>query len=66
MLSVANFLTLVLLARSIDPKEFGVFSPVYGAMLIANYVELAFITQPTTFLLLPCAVRTTVFTRGPC
>jgi O-antigen/teichoic acid export membrane protein len=46
LLSVVNFLTLFLLARSVDPDVFGAFSLVYGAMLIANYGQLAFITQP--------------------
>jgi O-antigen/teichoic acid export membrane protein len=46
LLSVVNFLTLFLIARSVDADAFGVFSLVYGAMLIANYGQLAFITQP--------------------
>jgi O-antigen/teichoic acid export membrane protein len=46
LLSVVNFLTLFLIARSVDPEAFGAFTLVYGAMLIANYGQLAFITQP--------------------
>jgi O-antigen/teichoic acid export membrane protein len=46
LLSVVNFLTLFLLARSVEPDAFGKFTLVYGAMLIANYGQLAFITQP--------------------
>jgi O-antigen/teichoic acid export membrane protein len=46
LLSVVNFLTLFLIARSVEPDAFGAFSLVYGAMLIANYGQLAFITQP--------------------
>jgi O-antigen/teichoic acid export membrane protein len=46
LLSVVNFLTLFLIARSVEADVFGAFSLVYGAMLIANYGQLAFITQP--------------------
>ena len=46
LLSVVNFLTLFLIARSVDSVAFGEFSLVYGAMLVANYGQLAFITQP--------------------
>jgi O-antigen/teichoic acid export membrane protein len=46
LISVVNFLTLFLIARSVEPDAFGAFSLVYGAMLIANYGQLAFITQP--------------------
>jgi O-antigen/teichoic acid export membrane protein len=46
LLSVVNFLTLFLIARSVEPDVFGAFSLIYGAMLIANYGQLAFITQP--------------------
>jgi len=46
LLSVVNFLTLFLIARAVQPDAFGAFSLVYGAMLIANYGQLAFITQP--------------------
>jgi O-antigen/teichoic acid export membrane protein len=45
LLSVVNFLTLFLIARSVDAEAFGAFSLIYGAMLIANYGQLAFITQ---------------------
>jgi O-antigen/teichoic acid export membrane protein len=46
LLSFVNFLTLFLIARSVDADAFGAFSLVYGAMLVANYAQLAFITQP--------------------
>jgi O-antigen/teichoic acid export membrane protein len=46
LISVVNFLTLFLIARSVEPGAFGAFSLIYGAMLIANYGQLAFITQP--------------------
>lgn len=46
LLSVVNFLTLFLIARSVEANVFGAFSLIYGAMLIANYGQLAFITQP--------------------
>lgn len=46
LLSIVNFITLFLLARAVDPDAFGAFSLVYGVMLIANYGQLAFITQP--------------------
>ena len=46
LLSVVNFLTLFLIARSVEADVFGAFSLIYGAMLIANYGQFAFITQP--------------------
>jgi O-antigen/teichoic acid export membrane protein len=50
LLSVVNFLTLFLVARSVEPNVFGAFSLIYGAMLIANHGQLAFITQPHNVL----------------
>ena len=50
LLSVVNFLTLFLIARSVEPDVFGAFSLIYGAMLIANHAQLAFITQPHNVL----------------
>jgi O-antigen/teichoic acid export membrane protein len=46
LISAASFVLLILLARSLTPHEFGAFTLVYGAMLVANYAQTAFVTQP--------------------
>jgi O-antigen/teichoic acid export membrane protein len=65
LLSVVNFLTLFLIARSVDADAFGAFSLIYGAMLIANYGQLAFLTQPHNVLAAPLRDREyRVYTRS--
>jgi O-antigen/teichoic acid export membrane protein len=46
VISAANLVVLVILARSLAPHDFGAFTLVFGAMLIANYAQTAFVTQP--------------------
>jgi O-antigen/teichoic acid export membrane protein len=46
LISAASFVLLILLARALSPHDFGAFTLVYGAMLVANYAQTAFVTQP--------------------
>ncbi|MGH2799138.1 MAG: lipopolysaccharide biosynthesis protein [Thermoleophilaceae bacterium] len=50
VMSGSNFLTLVLLARTLGPAEFGSFTVVYTAVLLAGVLQYALITQPHNVL----------------
>src|SRR5215211_1544004 len=50
ILSATNFITLVLLARSVSPAAFGLFTVVYTGFLIAGSIQGALITQPHNVL----------------
>ncbi len=46
LISATNFVTMVLLARSLSPSAFGAFTLAYTALLFANSLQSALITQP--------------------
>jgi O-antigen/teichoic acid export membrane protein len=46
LLSVTSFVTVVVLASVLGPHAFGSFSIVYTALLIANALQTALVTQP--------------------
>jgi O-antigen/teichoic acid export membrane protein/adenylate kinase len=50
LISGANFLTMVLLARTLGPSGFGVFALAYSALLFANILQSTLITQPHNVL----------------
>jgi O-antigen/teichoic acid export membrane protein len=50
LLSVTNFVTMVVLARSVSPADFGLFILLYSGLLIANSLQSALITQPHNVL----------------
>jgi O-antigen/teichoic acid export membrane protein len=50
LVSGANFATMLLLARSVDPTEFGQFTLVYSALLLAGVLQAALVTQPHNVL----------------
>jgi O-antigen/teichoic acid export membrane protein len=50
LISAANFMTMVLLARSLTPTAFGYFTLVYIGLLFVNSLQLALITQPHNVL----------------
>jgi O-antigen/teichoic acid export membrane protein len=50
LLSATNFLTFVLIARSLEPADFGVFVLAYSALMVANSLQTALITQPHNVL----------------
>ena len=51
LISATNFLTMVLVARGLGgPSEFGAFTLVYSALLFANILQVALITQPHNIL----------------
>ena len=50
LISGSNFLTMVLLARSLGPAEFGTFALAYSALLFANILQSTLITQPHNVL----------------
>jgi len=45
LISAANFITMVLAARSMPKAEFGSFTLVYSALLLANVLQSTLITQ---------------------
>jgi len=45
LISGANFLTTVLIARALSPASFGTFTLVYSALLLANIFQSTLITQ---------------------
>ncbi len=45
LISAANFITMVLSARSLGKAEFGAFSLVYSALLLANVVQSTLVIQ---------------------
>src|SRR5688572_2105583 len=50
LISLASFVTMVLLARGLSPEGFGSFTLVYAALLFAGSVQSALITQPHAVL----------------
>lgn len=46
LISATNFLTMVLVARSVSPREFGLYSLTYTGLLFANSVQSALVIQP--------------------
>src|SRR3990172_13345198 len=50
LISVANFLTMVLLARALSPTGLGSFVIVYTGMLFAATLQAAMITRPHNVL----------------
>ena len=50
LVSGANFATMLLLARSVNPTEFGQFTLVYSALLLAGVLQAALVTQPHNVL----------------
>jgi len=46
LISATNFVTMVLLARNLSPSAFGAFTLAYTALLFANSLQAALITQP--------------------
>lgn len=48
VVSVGNFLSNVLLARSLPPVEYGIFSLIYGIILFLNSIHSSLITYPLT------------------
>ena len=50
LISGTNFLTMVLVARALGPADFGTFTLVYSALLFANILQVALVTQPHNVL----------------
>jgi O-antigen/teichoic acid export membrane protein len=51
LVSFTNFATMILVARGLDDAgKFGVFTLVYSAMLFANILQFALVTQPHNVL----------------
>ncbi len=46
LISAANFVTLVLLARSLEPSDFGAFVLAYTTLLFVNALQSALVTAP--------------------
>lgn len=55
LMSGANFITMVLLARGLAPAAFGWFTLAYTFLLLANSVQAALFTQPHNVLGTPLA-----------
>src|SRR5437588_1846559 len=45
LISGTNFVTTVLVARSLSDREFGAFSVIYGVLLFCNIIQSTLITQ---------------------
>src|SRR3954452_24182834 len=45
LISGTNFVTTVLVARSLSMPEFGAFSVIYGVLLLCNIIQSTLITQ---------------------
>ena len=45
LISAGNFTVMVLLARQLHPHDFGVFTLIYTALLLANNIQTGLITQ---------------------
>lgn len=50
LISASNFMTTVVLARNLDRTDFGAFALVYAAIVFANSVQSALVTQPHNIL----------------
>jgi O-antigen/teichoic acid export membrane protein len=46
LISATSLVTMVLLARSLRPAEFGTFTLAYTGLLLANSMQTAFVTSP--------------------
>lgn len=55
LISATNFTTMVLVARSVSPREFGLYSLAYTGLLFANSVQSALVIQPHASLGAPRA-----------
>ncbi len=50
LMSATNFATIVILARALEPSQFGAFVLAYGALLFLNGIQTGFVTQPHNVL----------------
>lgn len=50
LISASNFITTVVLARTLDRTDFGAFALVYAAIVFANSLQSALVTQPHNVL----------------
>jgi O-antigen/teichoic acid export membrane protein len=50
VMSATNFLTVVVLARALDPSDFGAFVLAYTTLLFVNGFQTALVTQPHNVL----------------
>ena len=50
LISGTNFVTMILVARSLGPAGFGTFTLVYSALLFSNMLQTALVTQPHNVL----------------
>jgi O-antigen/teichoic acid export membrane protein len=50
LLSAANFLTIVILARELTPPDFGAFVLAYTGLVLLNGLQTALVTQPHNVL----------------
>ena len=66
VLSGSNFLTLVILAHALRPRDFGVYVLCFAAITFANGIQTALITQPHNVLgsSRVAAARYAVYTRA--
>lgn len=46
LISATNFLTTIVIARSLSPTDFGAFTLAYTAIQLANSLQAALVTQP--------------------
>src|SRR5687768_3970720 len=53
LVSLANFLTMLLLARSLQPAEFGSFVVLYMVLLFAGSLQMTLVTRPHSVLAAP-------------
>jgi O-antigen/teichoic acid export membrane protein len=50
LISLSNFATMIVVARALPPRGFGVFSLAYAALIFANNLQGALLTQPHNVL----------------
>jgi len=50
LISATNFLTTIVIARSLSPTDFGAFTLAYTAIQLANSLQAALVTQPHNVL----------------
>ena len=55
LISATNFATMVLVARVLTPREFGLYSLAYTGLLFTNSVQSSLVTQPHASLGAPRA-----------
>src|SRR5215831_7375886 len=46
LVSLGSFLTHIVLARSLAPKDYGIFALIYGALIFLNVVHWALVAYP--------------------